>query len=45
MMAKSKYEYESDIEEILDRACSDLNPADFKSLLDSVDMMLQNYEE
>jgi len=44
-MAKTRYEFENEVEELLDRACSDLKPDQFAMLLDSICMMIQDYEE
>lgn len=36
----SIYDYESEIDEILDKALNDLNPEQYQSLLDHLDQML-----
>lgn len=44
-MAKTRYEFECEVEELLERACSDLKPDQFAKLLDSISMMMADYEE
>lgn len=39
------YGYESMIQELLDEALNELTPDGFAKLLDSIDMMLADYEE
>ena len=39
------YGYESMIQELLDEALNELTPHDFAKLLDSINMMLADYEE
>ena len=45
MNAKTIYEYECDIEEILDDALNKLWHEAFERLLDGISMMLADYEE
>ncbi len=42
---KSKYDFEEAVEELLDEALNTLSPDSFRGLLDSISMILVNYEE
>lgn len=42
---KSKYDFERAIEELLDEALNTLSPESFKGLLDSISIILGDYEE
>jgi len=42
---KNKYYFERAIEELLDEALNTLSPDSFKELLDSINMILGDYEE
>lgn len=42
---KNKYYFERAIEELLDEALNTLSPDSFKQFLDSISMILEDYEE
>jgi hypothetical protein len=42
---RSLYEYESDFEEFMDSALNDLSPSEFNKFLDSISMILADYED
>ena len=44
-MSKTKYDYECDFEDLLDSALNDLSPNGFAGLLDSISMMIADYED
>lgn len=39
----SIYDFESEITELMDKACNELSPDDFDKLLDNIDMILADY--
>lgn len=42
---KTKYEFECAFEELLDNALNTLSPEAFKGLLDSISMIVSDYED
>lgn len=42
---KTRYDFEKSIEELLDEALNTLSPDSFRGLLDSISMILEDYEE
>ena len=45
MRYKTLYEYETDFEELMDSALNDLSPSEFNKFLDSISMILADYED
>ena len=43
-MDKTQYDYECEVEELLDSALNELSPKAFAGLLDSISMILSDYE-
>lgn len=41
----TKYEYENEIQELLDKALNELKPKVFEALLDDISMIISDYEE
>lgn len=44
-MRKTRIEYEREFEELMDSALNELSPTAFNGLLDSISMMLSDYED
>ena len=41
----TKYEYECAVDELLDKALNELIPSEFSRLLDSISMIISDYED
>ena len=44
-MSKTLYDYETEFEEFMDSALNDLSPKAFAKFLDSISMILSDYED
>ena len=41
----SVYEFDSEFEELMDKALNELSPRDFKTFLDHIDQIIANYQD